>query len=148
MSALRRLRQAGIGLALLVLIQLPSSGVAGEAATRPPSEGYLLHCSGCHGQDGRGTPGMTPTLHDMGRLLERPGGREYLARVPGVAQAPVGDEELAALLNWVLSTYSPDDAIVPYSTAEVGSLRQRPIRDTVAARAALGVPAESAPLVP
>ena len=37
----------------------------------------------------------------LGSLLATPAGRAYLVRVPGVAQAPLDDERLAALLNWV-----------------------------------------------
>lgn len=69
-----------------------------------------------------------PTLHDTGRLLLLPGGREYLASVPGVAQAPLGDERLAALLNWVLEEFGGADDIVPYQPAEISRLRSRPLR--------------------
>jgi mono/diheme cytochrome c family protein len=128
---------AAIAVALLAAC---STHARADGTIRPPAEGYLLHCSGCHGRDGRGTPGVTPSLHDLGSLLGQPGGREYLARVPGVAQAPVGDEELAWLLNWVLDTYSSGALESRYTAAEVGALRSRPIRDTVAARARLTAP--------
>ena len=103
-------------------------------AERPPAEQYLLHCSGCHGPDGRGSPPTTPSLHGLGDLLAAPGGRAYLARVPGAAQAPVSDGELARLLGWVLQEFSQTPVEPPYSAEEVGSLRARPLRDPLRAR--------------
>ena len=110
---------------------------ADESQTRPPDEGYVLHCSGCHGLSGEGVPGTTPTLHGIARLARTPAGRAYLARVPGVAQAPIGDAELAVLLNWVLKTFSNATPIPAYSAVEIGTFRREPLRSTSAARAAL-----------
>lgn len=103
-------------------------------ADRPPAEQYQLHCSGCHGRDGRGVPGTTPSLHGLAALLEAPGGRSYLASVPGVAQAPVDDAALASLLNWVLAEFSDGTPTVPYTAEEVGALRRHPLRDPGSAR--------------
>jgi mono/diheme cytochrome c family protein len=114
-----------------------SADAGAPPAVRPPAEAYVLHCSGCHGLDGRGVPGATPSLHDLARLIARPGGREYVARVPGVAQAPASDAELAELLNWVVAKFSEDALAERYTPAEIGALRRSPLRDTVAARAAL-----------
>ena len=69
-------------------------------------EDYLLHCTACHGTDGAGTPGVTPGVRDLAAILAVDGGRAYLARVPGVAQAPLSDARLARLLNFVLEHYS------------------------------------------
>jgi len=101
---------------------------AGEA------EHFTLHCSGCHGLDGRGVAGSVPTLHGLDALLEVEGGRRYLGRVPGVAQAPLPDEELARLLNWVVASFSGRAPLPPYSAEEIGVLRREPLRDPVAAR--------------
>jgi mono/diheme cytochrome c family protein len=135
MSTLRA--AAALLLAAAILAGATFSAAAAPPAERPPSEGYVLHCSGCHGLDGLGAPGVTPSLHELASLIARPGGREYVARVPGVAQAPVNDAELAALLNWVVTTFSNESLAKPFTPAEVGSLRRSPLRDTVAARAAL-----------
>lgn len=106
----------------------------GVRADVPPSEAYVLHCSGCHGRDGSGHPDFVPSLRELGALLARPGGRDYLARVPGVAQAPLDDAQLAALLNWVLHEIASTKDIEPYRASEVGALRRAPLRDPVAAR--------------
>ncbi len=131
--------------ALLVAV-LATAGFA-AASDVPPEENYLLHCSGCHGVDGRGVPGATPTLHGLAGLLEREGGREYVAAVPGAAQAPIDDAALADLLNWVLERFSANAPGERYTAAEVGGLRRHPLRDPHGARAALGVMkgAEKAP---
>ena len=109
-----------------------------SAAAEPdPREHYLLHCSGCHAADGRGTPGLTPSLHGLTRFLETPDGRAYLGAVPGVAQAPLDDGALARLLNWVIAEFSkerPAPPPLPYSAEEIRGLRAGPLRDPAAAR--------------
>ena len=122
----------------LVAISIPTA--ADSNTPRPEFESYVLHCSGCHRLDGRGVPGVAPDLRKIGPLLRTQAGRDYLGRVPGVAQAPVDDAELAGLLNWVLTEITgiaPDPA---YSAREVGALRAEPLRDPVAARRALLTP--------
>ncbi|MCP5060181.1 MAG: cytochrome c [bacterium] len=126
-------------LAALILCAA-SAAHADDSRLRPPAEGYVLHCSGCHGPDGHGVPGTIPTLHGVGRFGSTPEGRAYLASVPGVAQAPVGDAELAILLNWVLERFSETAPTPPYSAEEVGRFRSKPLRNTTAARAALVAP--------
>ncbi|MCP3984668.1 MAG: cytochrome c [bacterium] len=126
-------------LTALILCAAPAV-YAGDSGIRPPAEGYVLHCSGCHGLDGHGVPGTVPTLHGVGRFGSTPEGRAYLASVPGVAQAPIGDAELATLLNWVLESYSDAPPTPPYSAEEVGRFRSKPILDTTSARAALTAP--------
>src|SRR5262249_48882191 len=75
------------------LVLLATTGVAGAYA---PSVEYALNCQGCHRADGIGTPGSVPPLAgSVARFLTVPGGREYLVRVPGVAQAPLDDAALA-----------------------------------------------------
>ncbi len=133
--------QAAIAAALASLaIALAGAGAAranGPLAETPPSEHYVLHCSGCHRLDGRGVPGSTPSLRGLAGLLATPEGRAYLSRVPGVAQAPLANAELATLLNWVLAEWSGSAPQPPYTATEVGALRRQPLRDTNAARAAL-----------
>ena len=123
------------GKALLTagLVALMSS--ASRADVPPASEDYVLHCSACHGLEGTGAPGVVPTLHGLGTLLALPGGRSYLARVPGVAQAPLSNARLARLLNWALQEYSKIRPDPLYSAEEVGELRASPLRDPRTIRA-------------
>ena len=109
--------------------------VASAAGGAPlPREDYVLHCSGCHRAEGAGVPGVVPPLSGLAPFLATPAGRASLVRVPGVAQAPLDDERLAALLNWVLREISGAPA-PGYDAREVGALRARPLRDVVAERA-------------
>ncbi len=72
-----------------------------------------------------------------GYFLHSREGREFLVRVPGVSTASLPDDEIAELLNWLLTTYSaaqlPRD-FTPFSEAEVSRLRTRPESDPEATR--------------
>jgi hypothetical protein len=103
-------------------------------AELPAPEAYQLHCSGCHGAHGKGIEGVTPSLHELVSLLAEPGGREYLVRVPGVAQAPLENGQLAQLMNWILREFSTDTHFVPYEAIEIQRWRKRPFRDPLAQR--------------
>ena len=123
------------------LVPSPASSTnslsAALAAGPPASEDYILHCSACHGPDGAGTPGVTPSLHGLTSLADTPQGRRYLARVPGLAQAPLSDLRLARLLNWTLARFGGGEPMPLYTATEIAPLRRDPLRDPVAARAAL-----------
>lgn len=111
------------------------------AATADPKTDYLLYCRGCHLANGTGVPPEVPTLHDeLGRLLSVAGGREYIIRVPGVSQTPMNDEQLAAVLNWVLAEFNahtlPDDHN-PYTAEEVAKARKKTLVDPLAYRASI-----------
>jgi mono/diheme cytochrome c family protein len=140
MSSAHARNRVRLGLIAMMLGISLLSGVLAKADTesrRPESESFLLHCSGCHQRDGRGTPGIAPDLRKIGTLLNLPGGRSYLGSVPGVAQAPLGDDELARLLTWVLTEiahWAPEPA---YTADEIRRLRAQPLRDPIAARKAL-----------
>ena len=122
--------------ALLVAAAPPARAFA-------PAVDYAVHCQGCHLADGRATPGSVPALAGTVRELARTAaGRDYMARVPNVAQAPLSDAELAALLNWVVARFAgPAIAaqVPPYAADEIARLRAEPLVDVEAARrAALG----------
>ncbi len=102
-------------------------------AQADPRVDYLLHCSGCHMPDGSGLAPVVPTLHEViGRIVAAPEGRSYLVRVPGVAQAPISDRKLTAVLNWVLNEFSratlPED-FEPLSITEVARARKQVLAD-------------------
>jgi mono/diheme cytochrome c family protein len=126
--------------ALLLVVLAPAAGAA-DAPLPDAAEDYVLHCSACHALDGAGVPGVVPPLRGIGHLLDVPGGRAYLAQVPGVAQAPLSDARLARLLNWVLEHFSGVAARPRYVAAEVGTLRTTPLRNPASIRATLAAPA-------
>ena len=102
-------------------------GVADERAI------YMLHCGGCHLADGRGTPPEVPSLRDeLGRIIQVDGGRGYLVRVPGASQAPVSDQELADIVNWILTEFNAATLASDFTAltvAEVADARQRTLAD-------------------
>jgi len=103
---------------------------------------YILNCQGCHRADGSETPGSVPPIRNhVARFLALPGGRDFIVRVPGVASAPLSDEAIASLMNWLLATFDPQhvpENFSPYTASEVRALRARPLTGQVAeTRAAL-----------
>jgi mono/diheme cytochrome c family protein len=102
---------------------------------------YMMSCQGCHRDDGRGNPGNVPDLRgELGLLLAEAGGRRYLVQVPGSRNAAMNDAALAAVLNWMVPTFSaatlPAD-FKPYSADEVRRYRSEPVGDIAAERAKL-----------
>lgn len=111
---------------------------AAPAVAEDPRVSYWLHCGGCHRLDGSSAPPEVPTLlEEPGRIAALPGGREYLARVPGVAQAGIDDAGLADVLNYVLTTFSATTLprrFRAYSPAEIGRLRRQVLEDPIRRR--------------
>ena len=115
-------RGRSLGLCLLIISSLAASGVSAEDQTRLD---YLLHCSGCHLPSGEGAHGVRG-LNELGPIVARAGGRDYLVQVPDATQAPVSDAQLAAITNWVLRRFNEDslpDDFVPLTADEVSRAR-------------------------
>lgn len=113
-------------------------GAADRSIAASPQFNYILHCQGCHLADGSASPGKIPPLVGSGMFLTVDGGREFLVRVPGVSLSTIPDDELAALLNWMLERFSSDDLPVdfePYTAEEVGVYRQSPLVEVERVRA-------------
>jgi hypothetical protein len=125
-----------VAAALFAVVSARANHAAG---TSGPALDYALNCQGCHRADGAGTPGTVPALAgSVAKFLKVPGGREYLSRVPGAAQAPLDDAALAAVLNWMLDRFDPADVPAdfrPYAADEVGRLRADPLTDVTTRRA-------------
>ena len=103
-----------------------------------PHTDYLLYCRGCHLHTGDAVPAANiPSLHELAPLLESQKGRDYLVRVPGVAQSGMDDERLAAVLNWILSNFNSDslqNGFEPFTAEEVGIARSRVLANPLKAR--------------
>ncbi len=112
-----------------------------DARAYTPAVEYALNCQGCHRADGAGTPESVPRLKgSVARFLGVPGGREYLAQVPGVAQAPLDDQALAAVMNWLLDHFDKEHipaGFAPYTAEEMGRLRRTPLVDVESVRTRL-----------
>jgi len=106
-----------------------------------PHINYILHCQGCHLENGAGTPEKVPALkNEVGRFLHVPGGREFLIQVPGTSQSALTDTEVAAVLNWILENFSREELpvdFVPYTTEEISRYRLPPLANVSAVRAEL-----------
>jgi mono/diheme cytochrome c family protein len=126
--------------ALRPAAQSPTASAGDGAAPVAPGvsngrrawQNWTLNCQGCHRPDGTGSPSTAPSLAGtVSRFLTVPGGREYVARVPGVATSPLANPDLAELMNWILwrfdAEHMPAD-FTPFTADEIGSLRTRPLR--------------------
>jgi cytochrome c2 len=119
---------------------IAASAMVGSALAQAPGvadaqlawQHWTLNCQGCHRPDATGSAATTPSLAGTAaRFLWVPGGREYLARVPGVATSALSNQDLAEVLNWLLWRFDKDNLpsnFQPFSAAEVGALRARPLR--------------------
>ena len=93
---------------------------------------WILNCQGCHKIDGTGRPekGLPNLVGEVAKFLSVEGGREYLSRVPGVTNASINDEDLAALINWLLIKFDPESIPKnhkPYTAKEVAQWRKQPL---------------------
>lgn len=107
--------------------------------TGSPRMNYMLHCSGCHGQDATGSPGAgVPSMRGaIGHFFKVEGGRQFLIQVPGTSQSSLNDAQTAELMNWMLKTFSTDEipaATPPYTRQEVAQLRASPLVEVAAER--------------
>jgi mono/diheme cytochrome c family protein len=116
------------------------SAFAGEPNARA-KQNYQLHCMGCHAEDGMGLAGQVPPIRlTLVPLLATSAGREYVLRVPGIAQSNLSSRELADVLNWLLRDFSASSAartVTPVTAAEVARFRGEPWLDVQGARAKL-----------
>lgn len=129
-----------VAASLLILGIVQSLYAAESANTQRARVDYMLNCQGCHLPKGEGA-GDVPRMTDfVGNFLKVPGGREFLVQVPGSANAPLPDQRLAELLNWMLDEISREQLPAdfrPYTAAEVARYRTMPLRDVLQTRAQL-----------
>nr|WP_175695330.1 cytochrome c [Burkholderia ambifaria] len=102
---------------------------------------WVLNCMGCHTATGGGIPGKVPPLaNSLGYFTHLPAGREYVMRVPGASNSALSDQDLADVLNWVLTTMNRDALprdFKPYTAAEVAAHRRPAFSDVATVRAGL-----------
>jgi mono/diheme cytochrome c family protein len=108
------------------------------AFAEPAAQLYTLNCWGCHLPHAEGIPGTVPRLaNSMGNFLNLPEGRAYLVQVPGVANSPLNDQQIADVLNWMLVTFSKQELpkdFKPYTLDEIRTYRPHPILNVKDAR--------------
>ncbi|WP_207759249.1 c-type cytochrome [Sandarakinorhabdus cyanobacteriorum] len=132
--------RAPVLLAALVGLVAFVAPVAAQSLQRAPRINYMTNCQGCHLPSGEGMAGKVPPMRgQLANFLLVPGGREFLVRVPGVANSTLNDADLAALMNWLVPAMGPalPQPFKPYTAQEVGALRRMRLQDVRAARNAL-----------
>lgn len=102
----------------------------------------MLHCSGCHVRDGSGSAeGRIPKLAgQIGHFMKLPEGRRFVLQIPGVMNSGLGDDEIEALVNWMVPHFagaSLDGEFVPYASDEVKAARGTRPADIFSARRAI-----------
>jgi len=114
-----------------LILSLVGSALALERApTNDVSQNYSLFCAGCHGESGRGLPHKVPRLNGrLGLYLGVDGGRDFILRVPGVANSQLDDAHLAQVMNHVVKRFAPEIAVTfkPFTAEDVHYARRLPL---------------------
>ncbi len=116
-----------------LLVALAAQAQAGNTASSPRAN-YLLHCSGCHGQEGLGTvEGGIPGFPDsIEHIVGIEAGRTYVMHVPGVVANNMTDAQIADVMNYILDRWSGGGA--HFTADEVTRRRAIPVGDVVSYR--------------
>lgn len=97
-----------------------------QALSRP-MQMFALNCQGCHGSMGSKGQEIPTLANRIGYFARAQEGRAFLVQVPNVALSAINDTDLAAMLNWMLTSYSAEQLpsnFKPYTADEVGALRK------------------------
>jgi len=104
-------------------LALSATALAADKSEVRARTDYLLHCSGCHGQDGTGKPsaGIPRFTDQVGYFLKLPEGRAFLMQVPGLLSASMSDARAAAVVTWMIKEFagpSMPETLEPYTAEE------------------------------
>ncbi len=120
-----------IRVALIPLLILLSNLLIAEEINQARAKfNYQMLCQGCHTPDGTGGMDTPKMKNHVGNFLRSQKGREYLVRVPGSANSTLDAEQLAEVLNWIITEMGGES--VPknmqyYTATEVAALRKNPL---------------------
>jgi cytochrome c553 len=119
-----------------------AAGAAAQQGTERARIDFLLHCSGCHRQDGTGNPeqGIPNLVGQIGHFQRLPEGREFVVQVPGMLSAGLPDDRAAAVANYMTRRYAGDSLPAdfrPYTADEAKRARETRPADILAKRAAI-----------
>ena len=96
---------------------------------------YMLQCQGCHKANAKGTPPDTPDMTEYGAaFMQSEAGRAYWTSVPGAANSPLSDAELADVLNYIAISIIGAKDITPYTESEISLYRSQKMQDVYAVR--------------
>ncbi len=127
---------------LALLLALLAATAGNAAAGESGQYLYVLHCSGCHVRDGSGSvEGRIPALAgNVGYFQRLPEGRLYTIQVPGVMNSGLKDDDVTALVNWLVPHFAGSSLqgdFKPYTSAEIAAARLNRPTDIFAARRAV-----------
>jgi mono/diheme cytochrome c family protein len=124
-----------------LLCSLLLAAAGGSAVAEDGKALYDTHCAGCHQPDGAGAVGLAPPLAGtLGQRLAVPAGRQYLTGIvisglagkmesKGVVYEglmpswqQLSDGELAAVLNYVLSSFNAAELPAGFTPIDAGEL--------------------------
>ncbi|MEZ5490217.1 MAG: hypothetical protein R3F50_07840 [Gammaproteobacteria bacterium] len=137
MSSIPDLKRMLRSVTMLALATTSLVASAAMAQTGREQFHFLQFCAGCHLVDGSGVPPEVPNLRiDLGNLLDTPKGRDFILRVPGVVGVPIAVDEVADLMNWIITTYYPErSGFKPFTVPEIEAGRANPLYDPLKYRA-------------
>jgi hypothetical protein len=98
---------------------------------------YQIFCQGCHSEDGVGHKSVPDLRESMSQFMRFEEGRQFMVQVPGSANSVLSNEQLAEVLNWMVSEFSSNKTWRDYSAAEVAEYRKTPLLQTEQLRAEL-----------
>lgn len=135
------MKPAKVVFALILAATATSEALAQDAYQRARID-FLLHCSGCHGQDGMGNPakGIPQFKNQIGHFARTSEGRAFLMQVPGLLSARLSDERAAAVTTWIIREFagpSLPEGFQPYTAAEAKRYREARPADVIGKRNAL-----------
>ena len=117
---------------------MPAADALSLTPARSDRGQFVLHCAGCHGLDAAGSPARyVPDLRSLGQFLQVPGGREFIISVPGVMGSGLNDEQVARVINGLLTTLAASSVPsheAPYTREEVARARAKPLVDVAGRR--------------
>lgn len=128
--------------AIIISLAMLATTTAFAAGGGSPRTNYMLHCSGCHGTAGAGSPeiGIPDMRGALGHFLKAKHGREFLIQVPGTSQTSMNDADVAVMMNWMLKQFSAAEVpagTLPYTEQEVRQLRADRLADVPGRREAI-----------
>jgi len=128
-------KQVRLTIAIGVLVVAAMSCAQAAQPMTAGQQNYMLQCQGCHKANGEGFGESVPDLRSVGRqLLAVPAGRQFYVSVPGSANAPLSDQQLAEVLNFIIADIlgdedGRDDSLTRFTEEEITSYRSIRIAD-------------------
>jgi cytochrome c553 len=85
---------------------------------------YVLKCSGCHGMQGTASEeGRIPALAgSIGHYMKTSEARQFLPQAPGIMTSGLKDDEVTALMNWMVPALAGSSLGAPFTSYSVDEI--------------------------